>query len=131
VAKERANPVSSHSIAEHGVHVLACGYDVVLVLVHNGREVNVRNWSGVAMAGERYDFRRFLGHGSVCTLKGSICIVILAVVLDQRDWLTPCATISSGVGGVDRKKGPTKAYLNVREYAKRKGNRMGMRFVTS
>jgi hypothetical protein len=64
MTKERANPVARYSIAEHRVHVLACGYDVVLVLVDNGREVDVGHWSRVAMASERYDFRRFLGHCS-------------------------------------------------------------------
>jgi hypothetical protein len=58
VAEESANPVARHAVPQHGVAIFARRYDVVLPLVVQGREVDVRDGARVAVAGERHHLCR-------------------------------------------------------------------------
>lgn len=61
MTQKSTNPVASDAVAEHRIAILACGYDIVLVLVYDRREVDMRHGSRVPMASERHHLGRF-GH---------------------------------------------------------------------
>lgn len=55
MSEEGANPVSGDAVAQHGIAILACRYNVELILVQDGREVDVWNRARVSVAGKRND----------------------------------------------------------------------------
>lgn len=46
-----------------GAHTLACGYQIILIVVHNRGKADVGNRAGVSMAGQRDNFRGFCLRG--------------------------------------------------------------------
>jgi hypothetical protein len=53
VADERPNPVSGNAIAKHGIVVFTGGYEIVLVAIDDRGEIEMCDWSGMSMAGQR------------------------------------------------------------------------------